>query len=519
MNIRKFGFCLLLAAMLLLFAGCATQSPVLTTEPPTPTFTPNPLTLAEVARQTCQGIGSPDAPAWNDSPDAIHQVLVVGADGEEHPWNQLLDDHLRAMDLASLEAVICIGDKVPDTATPEDCGQYADETGMIVFQNLPRSRYFLNTRLVSAQTGQTLEEPQITGDILSCPQTITSSDPHLINGVYYGSDAGFDSFLAEFLPLMVPASAPHKVAEGAASSVMAISPEGHLVASAYGGMGDLGIWDVASATLKFDLKGQPAHVKLLTFSPDGNILAVAYKSEDNKVVLLDMQSGELLQTLEGHTGRDGVSAMVFSPDGKKLATGAFDARIVLWDVESGQKLQELTGSQRVINRLVFSPDGTRLATTDQPEWETVIKFWDLETGMEILTVTAPHSRAEQHLIQYSPDGTQLMVMSYDSNADTPLTVSRLDVSNGNLIEEQAWAVPTVVSPSSTDIFLFDRNTLITQDEVWDFTQNKLVAQLRHGYEWGNSGVFLSPDGKFLLIGSGADEVYVMELSWWLLQTE
>ena len=522
MNKRIFSFCLL-PAVFFLFAGCATRASTSTSEPPTstalPVFTPTPLSMAEVARQACQGVGNPDAAAWNDSPDAIHEVFVTGPSGDEHPWNQLLDDHLRATSIETLDTVICIGDKVPDIATPEECGQYADETGALAFPNLLRSRYFLNTRLVAAQTGQTLNEIQTTSDSLLCPEKLTTGDPHLINGVYYGSDVEFDSFLADVLPIIVPKSAPHKVAAEAASSVMAISPGGSLVASAYWGMQNLGIWDVANATIKFDLADQPEQVKMLTFSPDGNILAVAYKVEGGKVVLLNMQTGEPIQTLEGHAGRDGISEMVFSPDGKKLATGGFDARIVIWDVESGQKLQELVGSKKVISRLAFSKDGTRLLSTDTPEWETIIKTWDLETGTEILNVPAPHSRAEQQLIQYSSDGKQLIVLSYDSQADKPYILSLLDASNGNLIEETALETPADVPvfPSTFDIFLFNKKSLITQDEIWDFSQNKLVAQLRHGNEWSNSGVFLSPDGKSLLIGSGTGELYVMDLSWWLDQ--
>jgi WD40 repeat protein len=158
---------------------------------------------------------------------------------------------------------------------------------------------------------------------------------------------------------------------------------------------------------------------------------------------------------------------------------------------------------------------------DIPEWEYIIKTWDLETGKEILTVPAPYSRAEQHIIQYSTDDTQFMVFSYDSQADNPYVLSMLDASNGNLIEETAWKAPAVVPvfPGAADIFLFDRKSLITEDEIWDFSQQKLVAQLRHGYEWGNSGLFLSPDGKFLLIGSGTGELYVMDLSWWLKQAD
>src|SRR6185437_702253 len=78
------------------------------------------------------------------------------------------------------------------------------------------------------------------------------------------------------------------------------------------------------------------------------------------VAIVDPATGKPMVTLKGHTNQ--VLAVVFSPDGKTIATSSKDGLIKLWQVSSGEELLTLRGHANWVNGLAFSPKGDVLAT-------------------------------------------------------------------------------------------------------------------------------------------------------------
>ncbi|MDE0637517.1 MAG: sigma-70 family RNA polymerase sigma factor [Candidatus Poribacteria bacterium] len=84
-------------------------------------------------------------------------------------------------------------------------------------------------------------------------------------------------------------------------------------------------WEVSTAQQKsithLEAKGYYA-----VLSPDSNTLAVV----EDGILLWDIATGKLLKTLKGHI--EGINSIVFSSDGKTLASCSRDSTVILWDL-------------------------------------------------------------------------------------------------------------------------------------------------------------------------------------------
>jgi len=141
----------------------------------------------------------------------------------------------------------------------------------------------------------------------------------------------------------------------------------------------------------------------VSWSPDGKRLASCLGGTAN---VWDADTGRFLLTLAGHTST--VRALVFSPDGRRLATASDDLTIQLWDAATGRQLLTLAGHPSNILHLAFHPDGTRLASCGD---DGSVRLWDPATGQETLVLT-------DHLdstacVAFSPDGQRLASASHD----------------------------------------------------------------------------------------------------------
>ncbi len=137
---------------------------------------------------------------------------------------------------------------------------------------------------------------------------------------------------------------------------------------------------------------QKVLVEQLALSADGQTLATA--GSDNLVKIWDVESGQELRVLRGHTA--GISHLVFSADGRTVASVAGGHTVRVWSIRGSEEKDVLLHRGLVVY-IAVSPDGKMLATSD-PNFRTV-KLWDVPTQRATTFLT--NDKAQ---VAFAPDG-------------------------------------------------------------------------------------------------------------------
>jgi serine/threonine protein kinase/WD40 repeat protein len=149
--------------------------------------------------------------------------------------------------------------------------------------------------------------------------------------------------------------------------------------------------------------------------PDGTKMVTG--DEFGRIIIWDLNTGERLTELEGHT--DIISVLRFNDDGTQLLSGSADRIIILWridaDVVRSFQQRRFIGHTDLINDVDFSPvDAENAASINTivsgSEDRRVIQ-WDATTG-EILQILAEQSNPIT-TVQFTPDGKGVVFGTLD----------------------------------------------------------------------------------------------------------
>jgi WD40 repeat protein len=194
--------------------------------------------------------------------------------------------------------------------------------------------------------------------------------------------------------------------------------------------------------------------------------------------------GTTLYTYRGHSGY--VSAVVWSPDGKRIASGSVDTTVQVWDAANGSHVFIYRGHSYYLNAVAWSPDGRRIASGDGKP-DTTVQVWDAADGSHVFTYRG-HS-SEVYTLAWSPDGRRVASGSVDT------TVQVWDAADGSHVftyrGHSGYVSAVAWSPDGKRIASVSNDYTV---QVWDTADGSQVFIYR-GHSARVNGVAWSPDGK------------------------
>jgi WD40 repeat protein len=340
---------------------------------------------------------------------------------------------------------------------------------------------------------------------------------------------------------------------GAVTAVMT-SADGKIIVSR-GTEGILRVWNSATGEELRQIP-EPRGTSAVLFSLDGTL--IAHANNDGSIHLLNVADGKENRQFKAH--QSNIGTLAFSSDGQLLATrGTYDGTLRVFDVAKGAELKQITyqnnnvgnggnvimramNGQSVTQPLVFSPDGKSLATFIAPQQYYVngrqqlhpesncIRVFDVSSGKELRQIPAPTGRSVQHLA-YSRDGRLLI----SENADK--TVGLWEIASGQ--ERSVLGEPVVAPPQPTTtsfiavgginrigpptapvgvtIAVSRDGSLIAAPgsdhsiRILDVSLGKQVGTLK-GHDGAIASLAFAADGKTLISGSNDTTVGIWDLT-------
>eukprot|EP00921_Rhytidocystis_pertsovi_P007116 GHVQ01011968.1.p1 GENE.GHVQ01011968.1~~GHVQ01011968.1.p1 ORF type:complete len:512 (-),score=59.55 GHVQ01011968.1:1770-3305(-) len=163
------------------------------------------------------------------------------------------------------------------------------------------------------------------------------------------------------------------------------------------------VWDSTDGTLVRTLKGHAHWVNSLTLSTDSVLATGAFDIQQPHLQLCTMAALK-------EEARRRYDEAIAQSGGERMLSGSDDLTMFLWNPSTSTKsIARLTGHQKLVNHVLFSPDGRLIASAS---FDKSIRIWNGVTG-KYMTCLRGHVGAV-YMLAWSPDSRQLVSCSADS---------------------------------------------------------------------------------------------------------
>src|SRR5215831_5089044 len=224
----------------------------------------------------------------------------------------------------------------------------------------------------------------------------------------------------------------------------------------------------------------------------------------------------VLQT--GYNNFFGATRLVFSPDGRLLATGTFHSNTIkLWETATGRELRDLsTGGQNTSGLspfFAFSPDSRLLAAAGS---SNSVKVWEVASGNEVQTLAGSQTTFMASFgiayMSFSDDGKKLVAISdalrvWDTKSwSTLTTVPLMELNPSGMTGGGGGAALT---PDGSELALAEANEI----KFIDLTAGRQVRAISlPDHELQNAELRYATDGRLLAAGIIKQKLQVWDMN-------
>jgi WD40 repeat protein len=206
----------------------------------------------------------------------------------------------------------------------------------------------------------------------------------------------------------------------APTAALLFDPAGNLIVALADGA--IEVRDAASGRVSRRMEAG-ARQSVLAVSPDGRLLA----SSGMEVIRLWDSSGTLLRTF-GHAFGN-LASLSFSPDATTLVSSGFDTDVHLWDVATGQQKASMRDRLLATFSTAFSGDGKNLVIGGAAG---AIEIVDPRTASAVRKLRVEKYAVGQ--VSVSPDGRSVAAIYFDTaGMSRPAPLSVLDLASGRVL--------------------------------------------------------------------------------------